>query len=69
MDEIVNEETWTDDLSEIECPHCHEVLDLSDSPGFYTEDQQNLDCHECGKPIELYGSSSWSWTVYKGDET
>lgn len=64
-----SEETWTDDNRNFECPHCHEMNDYSDDfENIYTEDEFKTNCGHCDKPIEIYGSCSWSWSVYKGDQ-
>lgn len=56
------------DLSEIECPHCKAILDLTDEPAYYSEEAEPVACDECDNEFYITGRASWSWTAEKAED-
>ena len=49
------------------CPWCAHKQDLSDGI-FWTEDEVEIDCESCDKPIMVFGHVKWSFTSVRDEE-
>lgn len=55
---------YYEDLSEIPCPSCLQLVDLADEPAYYSDNEPNpAVCSECGTEFYVVGHAQWSWSV------
>lgn len=57
------QETYTDDYSQVHCPYCDGINDLSESIQRHGESLSKWDCDDCGKTFSVSVNFSISVTA------
>lgn len=53
-----------EDLAEIPCPCCKQLVDLADEPAYYSDGETSpASCTGCGTEFYVTGNAQWSWTI------